>query len=438
MRRSGPVRVAIAAAMIALTATTVQAGAPTGDWTVFRNGPTNNVTIARNLSATWKVVTGAGISSSPSLSGTTLYVGNNRGDLNAIDVATGTVLWTVHLHNALMSAPLLYRGLVIVGEGDEQSSGSAPGSLQYVGMGPSALIALDARTGAFRWRSPVAGSAMPTGAIVDGVLLHHNGAGWLAAIDARTGKTLYTRNLHSIASMTAALPIGNDRIVTIGVLDNAAMQIMIRDGSIVWRTRFASNGSGHGDCPPVTDGTRIICNYVAPADGSSYTAVGNVAIQHAYALDVKTGAIDWDVPLQSGVLPPRNEAAIPLLEGGVAFFGSAVSPYVHALDAATGHVVWQTKVYGPVKGGMVLANGTVYFGDGKGYLWALNAKTGAVVGNRKMPSGFNVGSPILVGETLVIGSRTGSVYALPVESIRSGHDAVGLLSSSRSALRDSP
>jgi glucose dehydrogenase len=159
-----------------------------------------------------------------------------------------------------------------------------------------------------------------------------------------------------------------------------------------------------------------------PVPPAQYTIAASPAIEHAYALDAKTGAKLWDVPLESGTLPPRNEAAIPLYANGVVYLGSAIAPYMHALDAATGRLLWKCKVHGPVKGGIVLVDGDVYFGDLRGYLWAVDAKTGAVIGDEKMPSGFNVGSPIAVGKTLIIGSRTGSVYALPLREIRAHHD----------------
>ncbi len=391
------------------------------DWTQFRIDGTHNVVLDDDLNTTWTSVTGGPISSSPAVSGSVLYIGNNHGDLNAIDIRTGQVIWTKHLSNDLMSQPLLYDGLVIVGEGDEQSQGSAPGTV-YVGQGPSALVALDAKSGAVKWRLAVAGSAMPTGAIVNNVLIEHNGAGWLTAVDPRTGKVLYARNMHSIASMTGALPIGSNAIVTIGVLDNVVQAVRVADGATIWRTPFPSQGSGHGDCPPVTDGTVLVCNYVMPKPPATYTSVDTPAIQHAYALDVRTGKKLWDVALEGGTLPWRNEGAIPMMMNGIAYFGSAVSPYMHALDAKTGRTVWETKVHAPVKGGIVSINGRIYFGDLKGYLWSLDGKTGKVVGVKKMRSGFNVGSPIIVGKTLIVGSRTGSLYAVPLADIDSAKD----------------
>jgi outer membrane protein assembly factor BamB len=410
--------------MVATAACIVLTGAAPdlpGNWLAFRLAPSNNAVVDGPLRARWTLVSGAPISASPSLRGSTLYIGNNRGNLDAIDVRSGRIVWTRHLSNALMSAPLLYDNTVIVGEGDEQSTGSAPGAV-YVGMGPSALVALDSTNGSVRWRTAVAGSAMPTPAIVDGVLVDHNGAGWLTGLDPKTGKTWYARNLHSIASMTATLPVGAGRFVTIGVLDNAAWELRASDGATIWRTAFPGSGSGHGDCPPVSDGARVFCNYVSPPGRQVYTNVGAPAVQHAYALDLRNGSKLWDVALQSGVLPPRNEAAVPLVDGGLVYFGSALAPYMHALDASSGRVAWQTKVRGPVKSGAVVVGNTLYFGDLAGYLWALNARTGAIDGDKKMPSGFNVGSPIAAGETLVIGSRTGSVYAVPLADISSSHD----------------
>jgi outer membrane protein assembly factor BamB len=392
------------------------------DWTIFRLGPSNDVVLDGDLDTTWHVVTGGPISASPTTSKSTLFIGNNVGELDAIDLQSGQVLWHYHARNALMSAPLLYEGLVIVGEGDEMSSGPVKGVPVVVGGGPSAIDAFDQKTGERKWRTAVPGSAMPTGAIINGMLVEHNGAGWITAMDPQTGKVRYSKYLHSVASMTAVLPIGSDRFVTLGIQDNAAWLLHANDGSIVWRTTFSGAGSGFGDCPPVSDGSHLYCDYIMPASPGPYATIGSPAIEHAYGLDLATGKKIWDIRLEGGILPPRNEAAIPLLEGGTLFFGSSISPWMHAVDPQTGRVLWRFKAHGPVKGGLVDVDGIIYFGDMGGYLWALNAKSGAVVGSKLMPSGFNVGSPIVIGRTLIIGSRTGTVYALPLESIRSSHD----------------
>ena len=91
---------------------------------------------------------------------------------------------------------------------------------------------------------------------------------------------------------------------------------------------------------------------------------------------------------------------------------------MNAIDAKSGRIIWRKKIYGPVKGALSVKEGVLYFGDLAGYLWALRARDGMQIGAKSMPTSFNVGSGIVVGGTLIIGSFTGSVYAVPLESIR--------------------
>jgi outer membrane protein assembly factor BamB len=319
-----------------------------------------------------------------------------------------------------MSAPIVYGNSVIVGEGDENSpQGSSPSHPIRVGKPPSALIALDRHTGAVLWKVRLPGSGMPTPAIINGVLVHHNGAGHVMGINPSTGSVLYDRDLHSIASMDAALPMSGGRFVTTGVDTNAVWMLNAKDGSVVWESQFAPIASGIGDCPPVTDGSLIFCNYVMPPSAATPVQTERAANFRAFALDAKTGKRVWDTQLESGVLPQRNEAAIPLLVNGTLYMGSSLSPSFHAIDAHSGKVKWVVRTRGPVKGGIVDAGGTLYFGDLAGYLWAVDASTGAVLGEKDMHTPFNVGSPIVAGETLIIGSRGGTLAAIPLADIRS-------------------
>lgn len=122
------------------------------------------------------------------------------------------------------------------------------------------------------------------------------------------------------------------------------------------------------------------------------------------------------------MIPIRNEAAIPLLTRGTLYMGSSLAPYVHAIDPRSGSVRWRFRAHGPVKGGIVELGGVLYFGDFGGYLWALNAERGTVIGARKMRVPFNVGSPVIAGQTLIVGARDGTLFALPLAQIRSGRD----------------
>jgi outer membrane protein assembly factor BamB len=392
-------------------------------WTQFRMGPQNNAVVAGTLETAWRIETGGQISASPTLVDGALYVGNNGGSLYALDVGSGAVIWKAHVTNPLMSAPLVYGDLVIVGEGDPTSRSSSPSEPVMVGQGPSALIAFDRFSGTIRWQAPLNGSAMPTPAIIDGILVDHDGAGWINGFDPVTGAKRYANSIGSMASMSAILPVGGGDFVTAGVGSNAVWRLHADGGAVVWRSPFSKGASGIGDCPQVSDGERVFCDYVSPVLPDQWTVIGDLVVERVYAVDLRNGAPLWDVALEGGTLPGRNEAAIPLLSGGLLYLGSAVASWMHALDARSGMLVWETPTRGAVKGGVVEVDGIVYFCDYGGYLWALDAKTGRVIGDKNAHAAFNVGSPIVAGQTLIVGSDSGSVIAVPLAAIRSAHDS---------------
>lgn len=410
-----------AATLLAASAGSSSEQAP-GDWTQFRLNAANNAAVAGTLRASWTIRTGGGFSSSPTTDSVTLYAGNNAGVIYAIDVASGRLRWTRRLHNPVMSAPLLFGTSVIVTEGNENSPTQAtPSQPIHVGYGANAIVALDRRTGSVLWSRNLEGTGMPTPAIVGGVLVHHDGAGIALGLDPRSGAVRFERALHSIASMSAALPIGTDRWVTAGESSNTVWELRAADGAIVWQSSLSPGATGVGDCPPASDGSRVYCDYVVPPSAATTVVVGEGAHERVYAIDIATGKRAWDVEIDAGSVPPRNESAIPLLAGGKLFVGSSMEPRFNAVDPHTGRLLWRTTTHGAVLGCAAYATGRVYFGDLGGYVWALDARNGRVLGTYDARAPFNVGSSIIVGQTLVIGSRGGTLFAIPLSTIAASH-----------------
>ncbi len=349
-----------------------------------------------------------------------LFVGNNAGTLVALDVRSGRRLWLRRLRSSVMAQPIVTRDLVIVGEGNQNSDMST--GVLHVGDGENAIVAFDRRTGMRRWIVHLSGTAMPTPAIVGGMLVAHDGTGDLVGIEPATGLVRYVRNAGTVPSMTSMLPIGGTLAVTAGETDPLVVAIDTRDGELVWK-HVVPSASGLGDCPLVLAGGRLVGNYLYPTPPEREVQVDRINEERAYALDVATGRALWDVHVASGIVPDRNQAAIPIASGGLVFFGSSLVPRMHAFEAATGKLVWRTQLAGPVKGAPVLVEGTLYFGDLSGRLWAIDARTGRPIGALAMRTPFNVGSSIVVGRTLVIGSQTGRIVAVPLDRVRGATDA---------------
>ena len=394
---------------------------PLSTWDEFRHNIGNNAVVRGTLVTSWKVQTRGSFSSSPSEAGGAIFIGNNAGMLYKIDARTGDTMWTYQTKASLMTDPLVVDGSVIVGEGN-QTSYVDQGGLTKVGTSENAVIAVDEETGREQWRVPLAGTGMPTPALLGTTLVEHDGSGDVTGIDVKTGRVLYKQHVAGAASMVAMLPVSKGRFITQSVSPNSVWEIDGSNGHVVWEHRFPDNSSGLSDCPPAADRNRAFCDYEMPAPGAQRAHVGQPAVEHVFAVDIGSGKLLWDVPVATGELPQWNEAAIPLVYKRIVYVGSSISPRVQALDPVTGRILWQRTVNGAVKGGICGNDGVLYLGDYAGYLWAINAQTGAVVGEKNMHTIFNVGSPLIAGETLVVGTKTGEVLAVPLNEILTAHD----------------
>jgi len=407
------------AAAIALATPALATSGASSDVTQFRVNDANNAVFGGDLRASWTFESGAPISASPSVVGGVLYLGNNMGRLVALDVRTGKLIWSQQAKNDLMAEPLVLGNQVIVGEGNEESD--VRSGVVHVGTGENALLSFDRASGKPLWSVPLGGTAMPTPALVAGVLVDHNGSGDIVGIDPATGKVKYQRPTGTIPSMVGLMPAGKFAVISGGQTKTTMVALNASDGSTIWQREFPK-ASGLGDCPPAGDGQLVFCDYLALIPPEDFVQAGKMNTLHAYALDAMTGTLLWDTALEPGILPKRNQSAIPLYDSGMVFLGSAIAPYMHGLDAQTGKLLWRTKVRGPVKNGPVAVGGVLYFGDLAGNLWALDEKTGKVIGNKHFKTKFNVGSAIVVGKTLIIGSATGRILAVPLDVIKASHD----------------
>jgi outer membrane protein assembly factor BamB len=128
----------------------------------------------------------------------------------------------------------------------------------------------------------------------------------------------------------------------------------------------------------------------------------------------------------------------PAVDAGTVYFGSS-DHYVYALDAASGAVRWKFKTGGRVTSSPAVAAGTVFVGSFDGNLYALEAKSGtlrwkfATAGERRfsgrhlhgaepaaevMPDPFDafLSSPAVEQGRVYFGSGDGNVYALQARS----------------------
>jgi outer membrane protein assembly factor BamB len=370
----------------------------------------------------WQFRMHDGTSTVPTVDGSTLFVASNDRSVYALNLYTGALKWRTPLANDVMTPPIVYKGVVIVGIGGSTSSVWHPPDRIVVGTGANAIVALRERDGSLLWTYVLRGTGMPGGMLVHDLYVHHDGAGDVVALDWRSGRLVWRKNVRSAAAMSAIAPGAGGLLISAGVAP-ASIFALREDGSRAWTHTLPRRASGVADTPIATDGNDYACTmYLQPLDDHPFVYVENPVSQHLIALHARSGKLRWDVVLERGVLRTKNWAAIPILAGGRIFIGSELRPYVHAVDARTGRLLWKRKLNGLDQSAGVVKGGVLYIGDSSGMLWALNAANGTVIGAKQFPDGFRVGSPIIVGKTLIVGTDRGYVLAVPLNDLLTAHE----------------
>ncbi len=141
---------------------------------------------------------------------------------------------------------------------------------------------------------------------------------------------------------------------------------------------------------PVSDGERV---YVASMD------------HFLYALDLRTGKEIWKVDAKGSIIgtPEVDDA-------GVLYLASNGN-IVMAVDPTRGAVKWEQSLTSAVWSGMVIHEGTLYFGDLQGSLHALNAADGSSIWKVDV-NGAVIAKPAIIPEGLIVVTESGSAIRL--------------------------
>ncbi len=123
-------------------------------------------------------------------------------------------------------------------------------------------------------------------------------------------------------------------------------------------------------------GTYFGNNPAAPAivKDSAYFVTGN----HAYAVNLASGALKWRYPADPSASLPALVVVTPTVIGDVVYLGSGDGLY--ALNASDGALKWHYTDNGGVTTTPIAYNNAIYFLSGIGRIHAVNTETGDSIG----------------------------------------------------------
>jgi outer membrane protein assembly factor BamB len=321
---------------------------PTYGYDAERTRFANGVDIRPPFRAVWRFRAQSLVEFPPAVAYRRLYFANNAGTLFAISARSGKRAWKYASGRCVASSPAVTKGRVYM-----TFLNRPPCNSSQVGSGE--VISFHAGTGRIDWRKTI-GPSESSPLVADGVVYLGDWRGIVYALDAKTGKTLWTYRTGGRIKDAPALSAGT---LYVGSYDSHVYALAAKTGTLRWRSsaqqRLGSRGTFYST--PAVGYGRV---YIGGTDGK------------VYSYGASTGKLRWSHGTGGYVY------GSPALWHDRVLVGS-YSGWFYAFDAATGDVKWRFEANGPISGSATVLRGLVYFATLKRRTYALNAETGRLV-----------------------------------------------------------
>lgn len=307
-----------------------------------------------NLEVLWSFQTREPIVSSPVVAEGTVYFGGSDNFLYALEAGTGKLRWKFDAHGNVGSSPAVSGGRVFV--------------LSLDGN----LYALDAATGAQQWVFATGGERRHTAPGIDyaapatemmpdpwdfllssptvhaGVVYFGSGDHHVYAVDATTGALRWKFETGNVVHASPAVAEGR---VFVGSFDARFYALDAQSGALLWQFQTGDN-----------DRTRLMVGIPGSATVAGGTVYFGCRDANLYALDAASGELRWKYANNGSWV-----IATPVVFGEWVCFPTSDSLKFEVLDARTGASVYAlpTPLYS--FSSPAVAEGRAYFGcfDGK-------------------------------------------------------------------------
>lgn len=336
----------------------------------------------------WRTDLPAALACSLTLADAVLYACDADGKLHALDAATGAPRWK---QPADLGDWRVYRqvavaaGMVLVGPSDSRSIPAAD----------KEVLALDAATGAVRWRCPLNARQVSDPAISGDAVYVATSDGQAAAMGLADGTMRWRVRIAGIAQ---AAPGVAGEIILFGGDKGMLTALHAQDGSLAWMFQVEPDPQWGASFPypPVYAGGRV------------YVTCWN---RRCYALEAGTGQQVWaSEPTKRPPLTP------PAVNGGNVYF-CGHDRYVYCLNIADGAIRWRTQLPRRSVTTPVLIEGQVYITSQDHRIYALDVVTGQLGADALLETERHVEADWATdGERVYLGDVDGRLYAVALRA----------------------
>ena len=295
--------------------------------------------------ARWTFNTGSTIASTPAVWEDFVVTGNSSGVVYCISLASGSLQWKFTTGRTVYSTPDVSDGRVVIGSSDKN------------------IYCLDIRSGKLLWKITTGAPVVAAATISNGVVYIGGSDGVFRAINLKTGSLQWQYG--NIGGFVETKPLLYKGMVIFGSWDTYLYALSSNDGTLLWKWSNGNSGIllSPAACWPVASEGKVFV--VAPD-------------RYMTAIDAQTGKTIWrskqhQVRECVGISQDGKRIYVRCTTDTVlAFNSSALSP----------EEVWITNCgYGyDIDPSMPMErDGVVYFGTKNGFVFALDAYSGAIL-----------------------------------------------------------
>jgi len=318
----------------------------------------------------------------PAISDGKVYAAANDGNLSAIDVNSGKVVWSKKI------------------DADVSAGVGADIATVAVASANGMLFAFDAATGKERWRAKLSTEVLTAPAVGSGVVVVRSMDNKISAYDVETGNRRWIVQRTAPALVLRAAPgiVISEGIAFVALPAGRLLALSAVTGVARWDAPVAEP-RGATELERVADvsGTpallgRDIC-------ASSYQ--GRIA-----CIDVGNGSVRWSRDFSAEVGPGIDQRYV---------FGADENGTLAGFSRDTGGSLWRsTSLSGRVLSAPVSYGRAVVVGDKEGYLHFLSREEGTLLARLSVGSQVR-SAPIVAGANLIVQTRDGKLIALTTE-----------------------
>jgi polyvinyl alcohol dehydrogenase (cytochrome) len=401
------------------------------DWPTYhhdaqRTGVTTATPAFTGFSAGWKASLDGAVYGQPIVLGTTVVAATEGGSLYGLSLSTGAVLWRAHIADPIAKSLLPCGDIDPLGitgtPAYDPSDGLVLAAAETAG-GHHILAGVSLATGAIAFQrtlDPLSATAIASQQ--RGAILVANGRVYVAYGGLAGDCASYIGQVVSVASNGTGTPIAWAVPTTReGGIWAPAGPVEDTDGTILVAAGNGASDTTYDGSDSVTrlSPTLSRLDYFAPStwanDNDNDLDLGSmspVLVGGKVLIAGKRGTGYLLNPTHfGGVGGQLSQVTLCKPFGGASVVGSTA--YLPCNDgiravAVSGNtmtVAWHAA--SNLTGPPVVASGTLYTTDGSGSVYALNATTGATVGQISVGSLPHFASPSLSGTTLLIGTLSG-------------------------------